>query len=62
MLIAKMSSGTIEVWDQDRNVKWRLERPRGPGLARSARGCYWLGNSRTLVSLDSDASLRFHNF
>ncbi|KAI4848843.1 WD40 repeat-like protein [Aureobasidium sp. EXF-8845] len=62
MLIAKLSSGTIEVWDQDRNVKWRIERPRGPALARSAKGCYWLKESRTLVSFDSDASLRFYNF
>jgi WD40 repeat protein len=62
MLIARLSSGTIEVWDQDRNVKWRIERPRGPALARSARGCYWLEESGTLVSFDSGASLRFYDF
>jgi hypothetical protein len=62
ILIARLSSGTIEVWDQDRNVKWRIERPRGPALARSARGCYWLEESRTLASFDSDASLRFYDF
>jgi WD40 repeat protein len=62
ILIARLSSGTIEVWDQDRNVKWRIERPRGPALARSARGCYWLEESGTLVSFDSDASLRFYDF
>lgn len=61
MLIARLSSGTIEVWDQDRNVKWRIERPRSPALARSARGCYWLEQSKTLVSLDNDASLRFYD-
>lgn len=62
MLVARISSGTIEVWDQDSNVQWRLERPRGPGLARSARGCYCLEDSRTLVNLDSDASLRSLRF
>jgi WD40 repeat protein len=62
LLIAKLSSGTIEVWDQDRNVRWRIERPRGPALARIARGCYWLEESKTLVSFDSDASLRFYDF
>jgi len=61
MLIARLSSGTIEVWDQDRNVKWRIERPRGPALARSARGCHWLEESKTLVSLDNDAALRFYD-
>ena len=61
MLIAKLSSGTIEVWDQDRNVRWRIERPRGPALARNVRGCHWLEESKTLVSLDSDASLRFYD-
>lgn len=61
ILMARLSSGTIEVWDQDRNVKWRMERPRGPALAPSARGCYWLEESKTLVSLDSDASVRFYN-
>ncbi|KAH0288290.1 WD40 repeat-like protein, partial [Aureobasidium sp. EXF-3399] len=61
MLMARLSSGTIEVWDQDRNVKWRIERPRGPALARSARGCYWLDESKTLVSLDNDAALKFYD-
>jgi WD40 repeat protein len=61
MLIAKLSSGTIEVWNLDRNVKWRIERPRGPALARSARGCYWLKESKTLLSFDSDRSLRFYD-
>lgn len=60
ILVAKLSNGTIEMWDQDRNVKWRIERPRGPAIARSARGCHWLEESKTLVSLDSDASLRFY--
>ncbi|KAH0387655.1 WD40 repeat-like protein, partial [Aureobasidium melanogenum] len=62
MLIARHSSGTIEVWDQDKNVKWRFQRPRGPGLTQDAKDCHWLEDSKTLVSLDLDASLRFYNF
>lgn len=62
MLMARLSKGSNDVWDQDRNVKWRVERPRGPALARSARGRYWLKESRTLISFDSDASLRFYDF
>lgn len=61
VLIAKNSSGTIEAWDQDKNVMWRFQRPRGPGLTRNASDCHWLEETRTLVSLDMDASLRFYN-
>ncbi|KAH0359226.1 WD40 repeat-like protein, partial [Aureobasidium melanogenum] len=61
ILIAKNKSGTIEVWNQDKNVKWRFRRPRGPGLIRNASDCYWLEETRTLISLDMDGSLRFYN-
>ncbi|KAI4728831.1 WD40 repeat-like protein [Aureobasidium sp. EXF-10728] len=61
MLIAKNCGGTIEVWDQDRNVKWRMQRPMGPGTTRRARGVHWLESSKTLVSMDMDETLRFYD-
>ncbi|KAI5244566.1 WD40 repeat-like protein [Aureobasidium subglaciale] len=61
VLLLKSSDGTIEMWDQDKNVKWRLEKPAGIGMIRSAYGEHWLEQSRTLISLDMDGYLRFYN-
>ncbi|KAI5206505.1 WD40 repeat-like protein [Aureobasidium subglaciale] len=61
ILLLKSSDGTIEVWDQDENVKWRMQKPMGTGMTRTAYGEHWLEKSRTLISLDMDGFLRFYN-
>ncbi|KAI5268201.1 WD40 repeat-like protein [Aureobasidium subglaciale] len=62
VLLLKSSDGTIEMWDQDENIEWRLEKLAGIGMIRAAYGEHWLERSRVLISLNVDGYLRFYNF
>jgi WD40 repeat protein len=50
---------TVEVWDREDNVRWRFERPREAKVPRHAMGIHWFEDTRTVMSLHGDGSLRF---
>ncbi|KAI5237161.1 WD40 repeat-like protein [Aureobasidium subglaciale] len=61
VLLLKSGDGTTEMWDQDENIEWRLEKPAGIGMIRSAYREHWLERSRASISLDVGGYLRFYN-
>jgi len=59
-LIVMCGDGTIEVWDRDANVRWRLQRPQGLTTKRFGQGFCWLERFGMLMCLNGDGYLRFY--
>lgn len=59
-LLAQTTEGTVFVWEPERGVKWRFQRPRGMGLRWRGGGVLGLeaGGAKVLVSLDGDGRVR----
>ena len=60
-LLVRANDNTIFVWDRERNVKWRLQRPDGIELPSFDTDFAYVedGDSGTVVSLDGDMKVRF---
>lgn len=58
-LVVHTGDGTVEVWDRTKNVKWRLQRPKGTNMPKFSRGIYWVVKHNSLIKLDGDGCLRF---
>ncbi|THW77312.1 WD40 repeat-like protein [Aureobasidium pullulans] len=61
MLMVRTIEGTIEIWDQDKNVKWRMQRPVGLAVGGFARSAHLVHHGQALISYDQDGCLRFYN-
>jgi len=60
LLLHRNEDGTVEVWDRDRNVKWRMQRPKGAGAKQYTKGLHWAEKEKMVISFDGDGSLRFY--
>ncbi|KAM0709060.1 hypothetical protein Q7P35_003096 [Cladosporium inversicolor] len=60
-LLVRANDNTIFVWDRERNVKWRLQRPDGVGLPSFDTDFAYVGDgdSGMVVALDGDMKVRF---
>ncbi|KAH0283284.1 WD40 repeat-like protein, partial [Aureobasidium sp. EXF-3399] len=61
-LIVMCGDGTIEVWDRDANVRWRVQRPQGLTTKRFGQGFHWLEKLQMLICLNGDGYLRSYTF
>ena len=63
-VLARCADGTMEVWDAEKNVKWRMLKPQGKitGITMKDRAILRGQDSRkVLVSADGDGVTRFWN-
>jgi WD40 repeat protein len=60
-LLVRANDNTVFVWDQESNVKWRLQRPEGIELPNYDTDFAYVedGDSGTIISLDGDMKVRF---
>lgn len=60
-LLVRANDGTIFVWDRERNVKWRFQRPDGVELPSSGADFAYVddGGDGTVIALDGDRKVRF---
>jgi WD40 repeat protein len=60
-LIVRANDHTVFVWDREKNVKWRLQRPDGVELPSFDTDFAYVddGGSGTIVALDGDLKVRF---
>jgi WD40 repeat protein len=60
-LLVRSHDNTIFVWDRERNVKWRFQRPDGTELPHTGSGFAYVddGESGMVVALNGDGKVRF---
>ena len=58
-LLLKDVSYTTFVWDRERNVKWRFERPSGMAFEMWAKDVFYVEEMDTVLSLDGDRKVRY---
>jgi len=60
-LLVRANDNTVFVWDRERNVKWRLQRPDGVELPSFDTDFAYVGDgdSGMVVALDGDMRVRF---
>jgi WD40 repeat protein len=60
-LLVRANDNTVFVWDRERNVKWRLQRPDGVELPSFDTGFAYVGDGESgmVVALDGDMKVRF---
>jgi hypothetical protein len=57
-LLVETSEGTVLVWEPERNVKWRFQRPHGTPLKTSEGKLIFRSEGQSLVSLNGDGVVR----
>jgi hypothetical protein len=60
-LLVRCHDNTIFVWDRERNVKWRFQRPDGTQLPNTGSGFAHVddGESGMIVALNGDGKVRY---
>jgi WD40 repeat protein len=58
-LLLQDTAHTTYVWDREKNVKWRFQRPQGMALELSGRDVFYVDESEMVVSLDGDRKVRY---
>jgi hypothetical protein len=60
-LLVRCHDNTIFVWDRERNVKWRFQRPDGTELPHTGSGFAYVGDGESgmVVALNGDGKVRF---
>jgi WD40 repeat protein len=60
-LLVRCHDNTIFVWDRERNVKWRFQRPDGTQLPNTGSGFAYVddGESGMIVALNGDGKVRY---
>ncbi|KAK5114602.1 hypothetical protein LTR85_010179 [Meristemomyces frigidus] len=57
-MVVKTNEGSILVWEPERHLQWRFQRPTGMGLKTSSSGVLFRSETQTLMSLDGDGKVR----
>ncbi|SMR41707.1 unnamed protein product [Zymoseptoria tritici ST99CH_1E4] len=57
-LAVRLNEGTCFVWDREKNVKWRFERPFGVEMDSFSTSFVYVEETETFLSLDGDWKIR----
>jgi hypothetical protein len=58
-LLLQDTAHTNYVWDREKNVKWRFQRPQGMALPLYGGDVFYVDEGEMVVSLDGDRKVRY---